>query len=137
MQSNLERTFETLWRQAIGKDAPRLAKEYLFFPGRKWRFDFAHIESKVAVECEGGIHAPRSKCCPTCGQPPRSRHTTGKGFTADIEKYNTATANGWRVFRVTAEILKNSPVGFIFMVDRVIKLTRVIDTIEITQGEKP
>ena len=30
-------------------------REYRFFPGRLWRFDFAWPESKVAVKIEGGV----------------------------------------------------------------------------------
>ena len=30
-------------------------REYQFHPTRKWRFDFAHLDRKIAVECEGGI----------------------------------------------------------------------------------
>jgi len=61
-----------------------------FEKGRKWRFDFAWPEQMVALEVEGGIWAG-------------GRHTTGKGFTNDCEKYNHATCMGWKVLRVTAD----------------------------------
>ena len=67
--------------------------EYQFHNKRKWRFDFAFPEEKVAVEIEGG----------TFGR--KSRHTTGTGYAADCEKYNTATLNGWRVFRFTGKMI--------------------------------
>lgn len=59
---------------------------------RRWRFDYAWPDQKVAVEVEGGIW--------TSG-----RHTRGKGFLEDMTKYNAATAQGWRVFRVTPSSL--------------------------------
>lgn len=64
--------------------------EYKFHPDRKWRFDLAIPNYKVAMEYEG-IYG---------GQ---SRHTTTKGYTADAEKYNQATILGWRVLRYTAK----------------------------------
>ncbi len=63
-------------------------KEYKFHPERRWRFDYAIPEHKIALEVEGGVW--------TAG-----RHTRPQGFLGDIEKYNTATLMGWRVFRTT------------------------------------
>lgn len=63
--------------------------EFMFDPERMWRFDFAVPKKKIAWEYEG----LNSK---------KSRHTTKTGFTGDTEKYNEATAQGWRVIRYTA-----------------------------------
>jgi len=41
--SRLEARFELLWRAQGGPD---LQKEFRFHPVRKWRADFAHLESK-------------------------------------------------------------------------------------------
>ncbi|ODN41053.1 hypothetical protein BGC07_18500 [Piscirickettsia litoralis] len=68
-------------------------QEYQFHDSRKWRFDFAWPEQKIAVEVEGGTYAKRTK----------SRHTTGVGFDGDCEKYNAAAENGWRVFRYSTK----------------------------------
>lgn len=70
-------------------------KEYKFHPTRKWRFDYAIPEYKIALEVEGGVWT-------------RGRHTSPKGFLNDIEKYNTATLMGWRVFRTTPDDLYKS-----------------------------
>ena len=67
-------------------------REYRFHPVRKWRFDYALPSEHVAIEVEGGVWT-------------KGRHINPKGFLADIEKYNTATAMGWRVFRVTPSSL--------------------------------
>ena len=63
-------------------------KEYRFYSPRKWRFDYAIPAHKIALEVEGGVWT-------------RGRHVRPQGFLGDIEKYNTATLLGWRVFRTT------------------------------------
>jgi very-short-patch-repair endonuclease len=69
-------------------------KEYRFHPIRKWRFDYAFPEYKVALEVEGGIWTG-------------GRHVNPKGFLGDVEKYNTATLMGWRVYRTTPKDLRS------------------------------
>ena len=61
---------------------------------REWRFDFAYPEKKIAIEVEGGVFV-------------KSRHTTGKGFTKDCEKYNKAVELGWSVYRYTTQQVKS------------------------------
>lgn len=76
-------------------------KEYKFHPTRRWRFDYAIPEHKIALEVEGGVWTG-------------GRHTSPKGFLGDIEKYNTATLMGWRVFRTTPdELYKLSTINII------------------------
>jgi very-short-patch-repair endonuclease len=72
---------------------PKPEKEYRFHPTRKWRFDFAWPNRKVAVEIEGGIWN-------------RGAHVRGAHFLSDCEKYNSAGALGWRVFRFVPQQLK-------------------------------
>ena len=66
-------------------------REYRFHPDRKWRFDFAFPELKLAIEYEG---------LPL--QVEKSRHTTVTGFAGDCEKYSEAAILGWRIIRVNA-----------------------------------
>jgi very-short-patch-repair endonuclease len=73
---------------------PAWVEEHRFHPTRKWRFDFAWPANRLACEVEGGVFA-------------NGRHTRGKGFTNDCEKYNEAAADGWTVIRVTAEQIDN------------------------------
>lgn len=63
-------------------------REFRFHPSRKWRFDVAIPELKIALEVEGGVFV-------------RGRHVRPTGFLKDMEKYNEATLLGWRVFRCT------------------------------------
>jgi hypothetical protein len=46
----------------------------------------------IALEVEGGVWT-------------RGRHTRGKGFLGDMEKYNAAALGGWCVLRVTPDRL--------------------------------
>jgi len=73
---------------------PKPEREIKFHPVRKWRFDFAWPDQFVAVEVEGGTWSG-------------GRHTTGVGFRNDCEKYNAATALGWRVYRFTSDQVKS------------------------------
>ncbi len=75
--------------------------EYQFHPKRKWRFDSAWPEKMVAVEFEGGIWT-------------NGRHTRGKGYENDCEKYNNALLLGWRVFRLTPGLCTMDNVEEIF-----------------------
>ena len=78
----------------LGARMPKAVQEYRFHETRKWRFDFAYPELKIAIEVEGGTWAA-------------GRHTTGAGFDKDCEKYNAATRMGWRILRYTAKSMKN------------------------------
>ena len=68
----------------------KLVREHKFHPTRKWRFDFAHVPTKTAIEIEGGTWSG-------------GRHTRGSGYSKDCEKYNEAAKLGWCVLRYTAE----------------------------------
>jgi very-short-patch-repair endonuclease len=68
--------------------------EYEFHPVRKWRFDFCWPAFRIAVEQEGGIWS-------------RGRHTRGKGYLEDMEKYNAAIFDGWRLYRFTPQQVQN------------------------------
>lgn len=67
---------------------PEPELEYKFHDVRKWRFDLAWPDQKVAVEIEGGVYV-------------RGRHNRPSGFMADMEKYNAATLFGWKLLRFT------------------------------------
>ena len=69
--------------------------EHKFHEKRRWKFDFANIETLTAIEIEGGAFA-------------NGRHTRGKGFVNDMEKYNNAVLLGWVVLRFTPSQMNES-----------------------------
>lgn len=91
MRSRLELVFE----QQLIDAGIFCEREYRFDAKRKWRFDFAWPSVKFAVEIEGGVFSS-------------GRHTRGVGFSADLEKYNAAARQGWRVFRYTSKHIANN-----------------------------
>lgn len=78
-------------------------REYVFLPDRKYRFDFAWPDRKVALEIEGGTYSKG-----------KSRHTTGVGFDGDCVKYALAIAAGWKVYRFSSNQV-NKGVAMMFM----------------------
>lgn len=69
-------------------------REYRFDSQRLWRFDFAMPDQKLAIECEGAVWS-------------NGRHTRGAGYIKDLEKYNEAVLQGWRVLRYWSEMIEN------------------------------
>lgn len=69
-------------------------QEYQFNENRKWRADFHITGTKILIEVEGGIWS-------------NGRHTRGKGYMGDMEKYNSATELGYSVFRYSTEQVKS------------------------------
>lgn len=68
-------------------------QEYKFHPTRKWRADFLITGTKILIEVEGGIWSG-------------GRHTRGKGYLGDMEKYNSAAMMGFTVLRFSTEQVK-------------------------------
>lgn len=66
--------------------------EYRFAPPRRWRFDFAWIAQKVALEVQGGLFI-------------QGRHSRGGALLKEHEKLNTAAALGWRVIYATPKTI--------------------------------
>lgn len=84
--------------------------EYRFHPARRWRFDYAIPEHKIAIEIEGGSFV-------------RGRHTRGVGYLNDMEKYNEATIMGWRVLRYKPN---ESPIRMLNDIDRMLNICGVM-----------
>ncbi|BAP67545.1 DUF559 domain-containing protein [Acinetobacter baumannii] len=68
-------------------------QEYKFHRTRKWRADFLITGTKILIEVEGGIWSG-------------GRHTRGKGYIGDMEKYNSAAMMGFTVLRFSTEQVK-------------------------------
>lgn len=95
-KSELEQSF-LFYIDAL--NLPKPVRKWRFHSVRRWRFDFAWPDLKVAVECEGGIWS-------------RGRHVRGRGFEGDCWKYSTAAVMGWKVLRVTGGMLDRTPWAF-------------------------
>lgn len=59
---------------------------------KDWRFDF-EFGHKIALEIEGGGWIG-------------GKHTTGKGFADDLEKYDAAMRLGWIIYRCDGAMVK-------------------------------
>jgi very-short-patch-repair endonuclease len=67
-------------------------RELRFALPRRWRFDFAWPDRKVAVEVEGGSWV-------------NGAHNRGAHFESDCTKYDEAALAGWLVLRVTGAMV--------------------------------
>ena len=83
MPSELELTFYSLWD--IHYPNIDLHTEHRFAKPRRFRFDLAHLPTKIAIEIQGSIWSG-------------GRHTRGSGLLNEYTKMNLAAALGWRVF---------------------------------------
>jgi very-short-patch-repair endonuclease len=100
--SKHEAKFSMLWKALKG---PPIESEFQFHDTRRWRFDFCHPESKIAVELEGGVWI-------------NGRHGRGSGFVKDCEKLSEAAAMGYRVFKLEPAMINAD------WVERIIKLCK-------------
>jgi very-short-patch-repair endonuclease len=89
---------EEALRQILAAGIAEPEREYQFLEDRKFRFDFAWLRHKVALEVEGGIWI-------------NGGHSTGYGIERDMEKYNLAQINGWTVLRVSSGHIRRGEVG--------------------------
>ncbi len=68
--------------------------EHRFHPTRKWRFDYAWVKQKLALEVDGGIYV-------------NGGHSRGAARESDYTKDANAIILGWRVLRVSTGQLKD------------------------------
>ena len=83
-KGGLAADFARIWQMLGGAE---LATEHRFHEERRWRFDFAHLPTKTAIEINGGIWSG-------------GRHIRGAGYLRDREKVNAAQMLGWKVFEL-------------------------------------
>ncbi len=72
---------------------PPPVREHRFLEARKFRFDYAWLSERIALEVEGGVWGG-------------GRHNSPVGFLNDITKYNLAAVHGWIVLRCTPQQLR-------------------------------
>lgn len=87
---------EILFSQMKLIKLPVPAREYRFHDTRRWRFDFAWPDIKLAVEVEGVVWKGKG-----------GRHQRADGMTADCQKYGAAMELGWDVYRCTQKMVEN------------------------------
>lgn len=92
--------FAHFWK-LLAPEVGEPVREYVFAPPRKFRFDFAWVNSKVSVEVDGGQWSKGG-----------GRHNRDD----DREKLNLAAERGWIVFRFSPEMIRDDPHKCIFMV---------------------
>lgn len=90
MRSSLESQFEHLWEYLYPN--LDLEAEYRFHPVRRFRFDYAHLETRTAIEINGGRWS-------------KSGHSSPSGLKRDYEKINLAILEGWVVFQLCDEMI--------------------------------
>lgn len=78
---------------------PQPVPEFRFAEPRRWRFDYAWIEQKIALEIDGGAwdFAP-------------GRHNRRAGFVKDQEKRNSAVLLRWGVLHCTPQDVKDGSI---------------------------
>lgn len=93
--SKLEQIFLAELALELHGEVLEIVPEHRFHPVRKWRFDIAIPELRIAVEINGGIWNA-------------GRHTRGAGQLKDYEKFNAATELGWSVFQYGPNQVRDS-----------------------------
>lgn len=93
MSSELETTFAQLWLTYYPEID--LHSEWRFAPSRRFRFDFAHLPTKIAIELQGGIFNPNT------------RHINGAALLKEHEKLNLAALLGWRIFYISTKTVND------------------------------
>lgn len=90
-KDRLENKFLEAWR-TLHPDMPEPVREHRFHPVRKWKFDFAFPEVKLAIELDGGSFMGGG-------------HNRGAQQKKDQDKANVALSLGWRVLRFSTKHL--------------------------------
>lgn len=74
-----------------------IVTEHRFHPTRRWRFDYAILEYKIAIEKDGGVWMKGG-----------GAHSRPQNILRDMEKLTQASLLGWTVIRRTPEQLKTN-----------------------------
>ena len=88
-----KRVYVSLADQIACAHLPAPVAEYRFC-ARRFRFDLAWPDRMLACEVDGAVWT-------------RGRHARGGGISSDCEKFSLAAIHGWRVLRVTTEMVKS------------------------------
>lgn len=106
------------WSLIVKGDWP-FVPECKFHPSRKWRFDWANAELKLAIEIDGVIR-PKKGSGESVG-----RHQTAEGLRDDHEKTNAAIECGWRVLKFTPDMIRDDPFSVVKQIENVMLMIRM------------
>ena len=94
MVKKLSQHEEKLWLWLLHAHPDEWVREFPFHPERRWRFDFANVKMRLAVEVDGIRY----------GRLPGG-HSSAAGMERDREKDAEAMLLGWQVLRVTPKLM--------------------------------
>lgn len=69
-------------------------REFRFHQKRRWRFDFAYPEIKMAIEVQGGVFT-------------NGAHVRGAFYQKEMEKFRIAAMHGWKVLPYTSPDIRS------------------------------
>ena len=69
-------------------------RQFRYVPGRRFRADFALPAYRLLIEVAGGVYT-------------RKAHGSVTGVLADIDRLNRGTILGWRMLRVTPQMVED------------------------------
>lgn len=95
--SSLERTAAMLF---AAHGLPPWEREYTFHPTRKYRFDYAWPDHRVALEIQGGTYKVKKD-----GAKEQGAHSRGRRQRSDFEKCNAAVLLHWRLFYADTDMV--------------------------------
>ena len=75
---------------------PEPVAEFKFHPKRRWKFDWAWVDRKIACEVDGGLWVAGG-----------GRHNRPVTMIKDNEKFNNAALLGWRILKFTPQQFRN------------------------------
>lgn len=93
--SHLEIAFAQLWVELF--PSVDLHTEFKFHPKRRYRIDFAHIESRTGIEVNGSTWR-------------KGGHSSGSGIQRDYEKQRLAALQGWLIVPLSASDVRDERV---------------------------
>lgn len=97
MKTDAKTFDELVWKLMTPSGMPMPVTEFRFYPQRKWRFDYAWPDHKLALEVQGGLFV-------------NGRHSRGAALLKEHEKLNTAAQLGWRILFVTPQQMASGEV---------------------------
>lgn len=92
MTNGFNATVFSAWCKEAG--LPQPVFEYSIVPDRRWRWDIAWPDWKVAIEVQGGVWSRNGK-----------GHARPSRVIKDMDKRNAATLWFWKVLEVTPQTL--------------------------------